>query len=145
MVSSLYLFIYISTEFKRSLIDLQKRFVFRIFRFQLVRFLRNFIQSGPPTLAEFTEFALRRTYRNGNRYEPLSMAEIDAIQQASPLQINVKLIHSDDRRSIYCDSATIAEEACLEIARQLNIQSTFGWSLFAECKNEVTKQKMINY
>jgi len=65
------------------------------------------------------------------------MEEINAIQQSSPIQINVKIIHSEERRSVCCDSATIAEEACLELARQLNIKSTFGWSLFAECKSEV--------
>jgi hypothetical protein len=65
------------------------------------------------------------------------MEEISAIQQSSPIQINAKIIHSDERRSVCCDSATIAEEACLELARQLNIKSTFGWSLFAECKSEV--------
>jgi hypothetical protein len=65
------------------------------------------------------------------------MEEINAIQQASPIQINVKVIHSEDRKSVCCDSATISEEACLELARQLNIKSTFGWSLFAECKSEV--------
>ena len=68
------------------------------------------------------------------------MEEIKAIQQASPIQINVKIIHKDEeRRSVYCDSATVAEEACLELARQLNITSTFGWSLFAEYKAEVEK------
>jgi hypothetical protein len=89
-------------------------------------------------VADFAEFALRRTYRNGNRYEPLSMEEIGKIQEASPIQINVKIIHSEERRSVCCDSATISEEACLELARQLNIKSTFGWSLYAECKSEVS-------
>lgn len=88
-------------------------------------------------MADFAEFALRRTYRNGNRYEPLSMEEIDALQKATPIQINVKLIHSEERRPVCCDPATISEEACLELARQLNITSTFGWSLFAECQSEV--------
>jgi hypothetical protein len=80
---------------------------------------------------------LRRTYRNGSRYEPLSIEEIGAIQQASPLLINVKVIHGEERKAVCCDPATTAEEACLELARQLNITSTFGWSLFAECKAEV--------
>ncbi|CAF3603065.1 unnamed protein product [Adineta steineri] len=102
----------------------------------LVRFLRNFIQNGPPNVSEFAEFALKRTYKNGSRYEPLSMEEISAIQQASPIQINVKIIHSEERRSVCCDPATIAEEACLELAKQLNITSTFGWALFVECKSE---------
>ena len=66
------------------------------------------------------------------------MEEIKAIQDASPIQINAKIIHSDERRSVCCDPATISEEACLELARQLNITSTFGWSLFAECKSEVS-------
>ncbi|CAF3943400.1 unnamed protein product [Rotaria sp. Silwood2] len=101
-----------------------------------VRFLRNFIQSGPPALANFAEFTLRRTYRNGSRYEPLSIEEINAIQQSSPLIINVKVIHGDDRKSVCCDPATIAEEACLELAKQLNITSTFGWSLYAESQAE---------
>jgi hypothetical protein len=65
------------------------------------------------------------------------MEEISALQQSSPIQINVKIIHSDERRSVCCDPATVAEEACLELARQLNIKATFGWSLFAECKSEV--------
>ncbi|CAF1183362.1 unnamed protein product [Rotaria sordida] len=102
----------------------------------LVRFLRNFIQSGPSALANFAEFALRRTYRNGSRYEPLSIEEINHIQQAEPIMINVKIIHGEDQKTVCCDSATIAEEACLELARQLNIKSTFGWSLFAESKAE---------
>jgi hypothetical protein len=80
---------------------------------------------------------LRRTFRNGSRYEPLSMEEISAIQQASPIQINVKIIHGEDRKPVCCDPATTAEEACLELARQLNITQTFGWSLFAESKSEV--------
>lgn len=69
------------------------------------------------------------------------MEEIDALQQASPIQINVKVIHGDERKSVCCDSATIAEEACLELARQLNIKSTFGWSLFGECKSEVGSRR----
>lgn len=67
----------------------------------------------------------------------MSMEEIDALQKAQPLQINAKLIHSEERKSVCCDPATISEEACLELARQLNITSTFGWSLYAECKAEV--------
>ncbi|CAF3613901.1 unnamed protein product [Rotaria sp. Silwood1] len=102
----------------------------------LVRFLRNFIQTGPPALGNFAEFALRRTYRNGSRYEPLSIEEINAIQQASPLIISVKVIHGEDRKSVCCDSATIAEEACSELAKQLNITAKFGWSLFAESQAE---------
>jgi len=72
------------------------------------------------------------------------MEEISAIQQASPIQINVKIIHSEERRSVCCDSATISEEACLELARQLNINSTFGWSLFAEYKSEVKFRYISN-
>ncbi|CAF1217575.1 unnamed protein product [Rotaria magnacalcarata] len=102
----------------------------------LVRFLRNFVQNGPPNLANFAEFVLRRTYVNGSRNEPLSMEEINAIQKASPLQINVKVIHSVETLPICCDAATIAEEACTELARQLNITETFGWSLFAESNSE---------
>ena len=75
-------------------------------------------------MRDFAEFALRRTYKNGSRYEPLSIEEISTIQQASPMHINVKLIHGEERRSVCCDSATIAEEACLELARQMNITST---------------------
>lgn len=102
----------------------------------LVRFLRNFIQNGPASMSEFTEFALRRTYRNNARCEPLSMEEIGAIQQAMPIVINVKLIHGDERKSVSCDSATTAEEVCRELCQQLNITNTFGWSLFAEFRSE---------
>ena len=103
----------------------------------MVRFLRNFVQNGPASVSEFAEFALRRTYRNGARCEPLSMEEIGAIQQAVPIVINVKLIHGTERRSISCDPATSAEEVCRELCEQMNIKSTFGWSLFAEFKAEV--------
>jgi hypothetical protein len=65
------------------------------------------------------------------------MEEINAVQQAQPLLINVKVIHGEERKAVCCDPATISEEACLELAKQLNIISTFGWSLFAECKSEV--------
>lgn len=74
------------------------------------------------------------------------MEEINAIQQASPLQINVRLIHGEEQRPVCCDSATIAEEACLELSKQLNIKQTFGWSLFAECMSEVRGfTYLINY
>ena len=88
-------------------------------------------------MAEFVEFILRRTYRNGARQEPLSMKEINTLKDSLPLQINVKLIHSEEGKEISCDPATIAEEVCLELANQLNIKSTFGWSLFAELDSEV--------
>ena len=70
------------------------------------------------------------------------MEEIDGLQKASPLQINVKLIHSEEQIPVCCDPATISEEACSELARQLNITSTFGWSLYAECKAEVRLQNL---
>lgn len=111
---------------------------------KLVRFLRNFIQNGPGSVAEFAEFALRRTYKNGSRYEPLSMEELAALQEARPVVINVKVIHGEDRKSIPCDPATNAEEACKELARQMNIKATFGWSLFAECKDGVEHARVVN-
>ena len=88
-------------------------------------------------MAGFAEFALRRSYRNGNRFEPLSIEELAALQQSTPLVMNVKMIHGDERLSICCDPATTAEEACLELAQQKGITQPFGWSLFAECKQEV--------
>lgn len=65
------------------------------------------------------------------------MEEINAIQQATPIKIDVRILHSVDRLPICCDPATVSEEACLELAKQLNITSTFGWSLYVECKSEV--------
>lgn len=80
---------------------------------------------------------MRRTYKNGGRYEPLSIEEIKALQDASPLEIHVKMLHGDERISIQCDPATIAEDVCKEIIRRKNIQSPFGWSIFIENKSEV--------
>ncbi|CAF1598804.1 unnamed protein product [Adineta ricciae] len=103
----------------------------------LVRFLRNFIQNSPSNVSKVAEFALERSYKNGSRYEPLSMEEIDAIQQGSSIQISAQIIFGEEQRYVRCDPATTAEEVCLELARHLNIKSTFGWSLFAVCQSEV--------
>ena len=65
------------------------------------------------------------------------MSELGHLQEAEPVVINVKMFHGDDRKSVHCDPATNAEEACKELARQKNIKSTFGWSLFAECEDGV--------
>ena len=123
--------------------------LFIFFFIKLVRFLRNFLQTGPTSTASFAEFALRRTYRNGSRYEPLSLEEIGALQQAQPLEIRVRLFHGPEEKTIQSDPATTAEEVCTELARQSKITSTFGWSLFVECKNEVKfkqrNKKFVRY
>lgn len=73
------------------------------------------------------------------------MEEINAIEKASPLQIEVKIIHGLETRTVCCDSATVAEEACAELARQLNITEKFGWSLFVESKAEVNNVSILSF
>ncbi|CAF1043310.1 unnamed protein product, partial [Didymodactylos carnosus] len=100
----------------------------------LVPFLRNFVLNGPSNIAEFCEFALKRTYRNGSRNEPLSMEEIEGLRKAQPMKIKARIIHGTMQKYVYSDPATTAEEACTELARQLSIKATFGWSLYAQYK-----------
>jgi hypothetical protein len=88
-------------------------------------------------MAEFAEFALRRTYRNGARCAPLSIEEISAIQKPMPMKIDVGLMHGADQKSVICDSASTAGEVCSELTRQLNIKTKFGWALFIEIGREV--------
>ena len=45
---------------------------------QLVNYLLNFINDGPPGYAPYCEDRLRRTFRNGPRNQPPSWIEMQA-------------------------------------------------------------------
>ncbi|KAJ8347802.1 hypothetical protein SKAU_G00263910 [Synaphobranchus kaupii] len=94
-----------------------------------VRYLRNFINGGPPGYAPFCEERLIRTFMNGTRTQPPSWLELQATKSKKPIMLPVTFMDGTTK-TLLTDSATTASELCNALADKINLRDRFGFSLY---------------
>uniref|UniRef100_A0A8C3I3A1 Myosin VIIB n=1 Tax=Chrysemys picta bellii TaxID=8478 RepID=A0A8C3I3A1_CHRPI len=103
---------------------------------KFVKYLLNFIRSGPTGYAPYCAERLKRTYTNGARAEPPSWLELQATKQKKPIVFNVTLMNGQSI-TVPADSASIAKEICQLVADKMKLKDTFGFSLYIAVYDKV--------
>nr|XP_056706311.1 unconventional myosin-VIIb [Euleptes europaea] len=103
---------------------------------KFVKYLLNFIRSGPTLYAPYCAERLRRTYANGARSEPPSWLELQATKSKMPTMLSVTLMNGNSI-TVPADSASTAKEICHMIADKMKLQDTFGFSLYIALYDKV--------
>lgn len=103
---------------------------------RFVKYLRAFIRSGPPGYAPYCEGRLNRTLKNGARTQPPSWIELQTTKSKTPISLSVTFMDNSSR-AIEADSASTAEEICHQIAENVGIVDTFGFSIFINLFDKV--------
>ncbi|KAI3354148.1 hypothetical protein L3Q82_018476 [Scortum barcoo] len=97
---------------------------------KFVKYLRNFISSGPPGYAPYCEERLRRTFVNGTRTQPPSWLELQATKSKKPIMLPVTFMDGTTK-TLLTDSATTAKELCSALSDKVNLLGDrFGFSLY---------------
>ncbi|XP_044291458.1 unconventional myosin-VIIb [Varanus komodoensis] len=96
---------------------------------KFVKYLLNFIRSGPVLYASYCSERLRRTYLNGTRSEPPGWLELQATKSKKPITLSVTLMNGSSI-TVPADSASTAKEICQLIADKMKLKDTFGFSLY---------------
>ncbi|CAL8268110.1 unnamed protein product [Merluccius merluccius] len=104
---------------------------------KFVKYLRTFINSGPPGYAPYCEERLRRTFVNRTRTQPPSWLELQATKSKKPIMCPVTFMDSTTR-TLLTDSATTASELCNALADKINLQDRFGFSLYIALFDKVS-------
>ncbi|XP_060098667.1 unconventional myosin-VIIb [Heteronotia binoei] len=103
---------------------------------KFVKFLLNFIRSGPLLYAAYCAERLKRTYINGARSEPPSWLELQATKSKMPIILSVTLMNGSSI-TVSADSASTAKEICQMIADKMKLKDTFGFSLYIALYDKV--------
>uniref|UniRef100_A0A665TAH3 Myosin VIIAa n=1 Tax=Echeneis naucrates TaxID=173247 RepID=A0A665TAH3_ECHNA len=104
---------------------------------KFVKYLRNFINSGPPGYAPYCEERLRRTFVNGTRTQPPSWLELQATKSKKPIMLPVTFMDGTTK-TLLTDSATTAKELCNALSDKVNLQDRFGFSLYIALFDKVS-------
>ncbi|XP_068620960.1 myosin-VIIa-like isoform X2 [Battus philenor] len=96
---------------------------------RFVNYLRSFIRDGPPGYAPYCEGRLIRTFKNGPRSQPPSWLELQSTKTKKPILLTVTLM-DESMKTVQSDSATTSEEICQQIADNIGLADTFGFSLY---------------
>ncbi|XP_074497155.1 myosin VIIAa [Sebastes fasciatus] len=104
---------------------------------KFVKYLRNFINSGPPGYAPYCEERLRRTFVNGTRTQPPSWLELQATKSKKPIMLPVTFMDGTTK-TLLTDSATTAKELCCALSDKINLQDRFGFSLYIALFDKVS-------
>ncbi|XP_041913733.1 unconventional myosin-VIIb isoform X1 [Alosa sapidissima] len=103
---------------------------------RFIKYLQNFIRSGPKEYAPYCAERLRRTMANGVRGEPPSWLELQATKAKKPMAISITLM--DGRLlSLPIDSATTSKEICITLSKKLKLYDIFGFSLYMALYDKV--------
>ncbi|KAJ8279441.1 hypothetical protein COCON_G00065070, partial [Conger conger] len=103
---------------------------------RFLKYLQNFIRSGPSGYAPYCAERLRRTAANGVRGEPPSWLELQATKTKRPMVVSVTLM--DGRTiSIPVDSATTSREISQFLAQKVKLKDTFGFSVYVAIYDKV--------
>uniref|UniRef100_A0A672STX8 Unconventional myosin-VIIa-like n=1 Tax=Sinocyclocheilus grahami TaxID=75366 RepID=A0A672STX8_SINGR len=96
----------------------------------LCYYLQSFIRYGPSEYSSYCAERLRRTLANGERSEPPCWVELQVGKNKKPISVAVGLM---DGRSISLtvDSASTSAEVCSAVIQKINLQDTYGFSLYA--------------
>ncbi|XP_068459277.1 unconventional myosin-VIIb-like [Clinocottus analis] len=94
-----------------------------------VKYLESFVRKGPSGYGEYCTERLRRIIANGGRKELPCWIEEQAAKSKEPIDVSVTVI--DDRTfSLQVDSATTSAEVCQAVADKIDLQDTYGFSLY---------------
>ncbi|XP_051990099.1 unconventional myosin-VIIa-like [Xyrauchen texanus] len=103
---------------------------------RLTMYLKSFIHHGSSEYSSYCAERLQRTLANGERYEPPCWIELQAVETKNPMTVAVGLM---DGRSIslHVDSASTSAEVCNDIIQKINLQDTYGFSLYAAMNDKM--------
>ncbi|KAJ4935315.1 hypothetical protein JOQ06_016851 [Pogonophryne albipinna] len=104
---------------------------------KFLKYLRNFISSGPPGYAPYCEERLRRTFVNGTRTQPPSWLELQATKSKRPIMLPVTFMDGTTK-TLLTDSATTAMELCSALSDKINLRDRFGFSLYIALFDKVS-------
>ncbi|XP_014840921.1 PREDICTED: unconventional myosin-VIIa isoform X2 [Poecilia mexicana] len=104
---------------------------------KFVKYLRNFIRSGPPGYSPYCEERLRRTFVNGTRTQPPSWLELQATKSKKPIMLPVTFMDGTTK-TLLTDSATTAKELCNALSDKINLKDRFGFSLYIALFDKVS-------
>ncbi|XP_034723694.1 myosin VIIAa [Etheostoma cragini] len=104
---------------------------------KFVKYLRNFINGGPPGYAPYCEERLRRTFVNGTRTQPPSWLELQATKSKKPIMLPVTFMDGTTK-TLLTDSATTANELCSALSDKINLRDRFGFSLYIALFDKVS-------
>ncbi|XP_064186818.1 unconventional myosin-VIIa [Anguilla rostrata] len=103
---------------------------------RFLKYLQNFIRTGPSGYAPYCAERLRRTVANGVRGEPPSWLELQATKSKKPMVVSVTLM--DGRTiSVPVDSATTSREMSQFLAQKVKLKDTFGFSAYVAIYDKV--------
>ncbi|XP_054829436.1 unconventional myosin-VIIa isoform X2 [Eublepharis macularius] len=104
---------------------------------KFVKYLRNYINGGPPGYAPYCEERLRRTFANGTRTQPPSWLELQATKSKKPIMLPVTFMDGTTK-TLLTDSATTAKELCNSLADKISLKDHFGFSLYIALFDKVS-------
>jgi myosin-7 len=104
---------------------------------KFVKYLRNFIQKGPPGYAPYCDDRLQRTFINGPRSQPPSWLELQATKSKKPLMLPITFMDGNTK-TLYADSATTARELCDALSDKITLKDRFGFSLYIALFDKVS-------
>ncbi|XP_030918158.1 unconventional myosin-VIIa isoform X1 [Geospiza fortis] len=104
---------------------------------KFVKYLRNFINGGPPGYAPYCEERLRRTFANGTRTQPPSWLELQATKSKKPIMLPVTFMDGTTK-TLLTDSATTAKELCNSLSDKISLKDRFGFSLYIALFDKVS-------
>lgn len=104
---------------------------------KFVKYLRNFIQRGPPGYAPYCDERLQRTFLNNSRSQPPSWLELQATKSKKPLMLPITFMDGNTK-TLYADSATTARELCDALSEKIGLKDRFGFSLYIALFDKVS-------
>ncbi|XP_069748201.1 myosin VIIAa isoform X2 [Narcine bancroftii] len=104
---------------------------------KFVKYLRNFINGGPPGYAPYCEERMRRTFANGTRTQPPSWLELQATKSKKPIMLPITFMDGTTK-TLLADSATTAKELCNSLADKIGLKDRFGFSLYIALFDKVS-------
>ncbi|XP_019717154.1 unconventional myosin-VIIa-like [Hippocampus comes] len=104
---------------------------------KFLKYLRNYISSGPPGYAPYCEERLRRTFVNGTRTQPPSWLELQATKSKKPIMLPVTFMDGTTK-TLLTDSATTAKELCNTLSDKISLNDRFGFSLYIALFDKVS-------
>eukprot|EP00117_Sycon_ciliatum_P034727 scpid4751/ scgid26450/ Myosin-VIIa; Protein crinkled len=101
------------------------------------KYLKKFIDDGPPGYAPYCRERLVRCLQNGTRLQPPSFLELQANRSKKPLMLPITFMDGNTK-TLLADSATTAGELCEQLTKKIELGDTFGYSLYIALFDKVS-------